>query len=355
MKRTIILATLLSIAACTHATDWLTEYFESTFSDPFDLNGHSITFTPAGTDNYTISSEPITQLPVDVSQEQSVTYYNLTDDTAERESLRAGFYVSFFGTRYNALRIGSNGYITFNESDQTYTASLNNHYDTLRIALFYRDLNPATGGTISLALASNPDRVVVTYEDVPAYGTTSLVCTAQCELFVNEETIRLSWIDCNNMSSTIVGLSAAQGYDETTFSETDFSAYLVASGDVDEDGLPDWWEELHFDSAAACHPTNDFDLDGFSNEMEYIANTDPTDEDSHFQIQSAYLTGAAAPEFVLNWNCQTGRTYSVLWSANPSTGFTPVNTTGITHPQSSFSAPVTGQQGFYKVEVHMTE
>jgi hypothetical protein len=362
MKKLILMAgAALMVNMSAQATDWLTEYFYGNF----DLNGVSLTFTPDGTDNYTVSAETITELPVDLlagTSDIGLVDYVIFSSTWEPHSLTIpnGGRFTFFGEQYSTVWLSGRGVINFGTQDRWLYPSLSDHYLYPGISLFFQYLNP-TEGKISYVRTANPDRFVITFEDVPGYytGDTEKTCTAQCEMYLADGTIKLSWIDCAEDFSynyTYVGLSAGQG--EGGFIPTDFSALLgpvVPPNDADEDNIPDTWETAHFGSYTNCTAGDDSDLDGFSNYNEYIANTDPTDEDSHFQIQSAYLTGAAAPEFVLNWNCQTGRTYSVLWSANPSTGFTPVNTTGITHPQSSFSAPVTGQQGFYKVEVHMTE
>ncbi len=46
--------------------------------------------------------------------------------------------------------------------------------------------------------------------------------------------------------------------------------------DTDADGIPDWWETLHFSSLDA---DSDSDGDGISNYDEYLANTDPNNSD----------------------------------------------------------------------------
>jgi hypothetical protein len=49
--------------------------------------------------------------------------------------------------------------------------------------------------------------------------------------------------------------------------------------DADGDGLPDWWEEHYFGSLGVVDdPNGDYDGDGLSNEDEYEAGTDPTNE-----------------------------------------------------------------------------
>jgi len=51
--------------------------------------------------------------------------------------------------------------------------------------------------------------------------------------------------------------------------------------DVDDDGLPDGWEELYFDNIELAGPGDDPDGDLFSNSKEYEMGTDPNDAESY--------------------------------------------------------------------------
>jgi hypothetical protein len=55
---------------------------------------------------------------------------------------------------------------------------------------------------------------------------------------------------------------------------------LQTPEDTDGDGLPDSWEWEHFNGLVQG-PNNDFDNDGYSNEEEYLADTDPDDDGNH--------------------------------------------------------------------------
>lgn len=50
--------------------------------------------------------------------------------------------------------------------------------------------------------------------------------------------------------------------------------------DSDQDGLPDGWEQQYFGNLSQG-PNDDFDGDGFSNQLEYEEGTDPTDKTDH--------------------------------------------------------------------------
>ena len=71
-------------------------------------------------------------------------------------------------------------------------------------------------------------------------------------------------------------------------------------GDIDADGLPDWWESLHFGGPTNAVPSGDPDIDTLDNLGEYWANTDPHDGDSSLAIVEAtpYGTNYLAHEFL---------------------------------------------------------
>lgn len=72
--------------------------------------------------------------------------------------------------------------------------------------------------------------------------------------------------------------------------------------DSDEDGLPDWWEMEYWTSLEESGNEDDPDEDGYLNEDEYYAGTDPTDADSHPWDVSGLVTYTGA---------QTGTVYVV--------------------------------------------
>jgi hypothetical protein len=60
-------------------------------------------------------------------------------------------------------------------------------------------------------------------------------------------------------------------------SQEEMTALAEESGDTDEDGLPDDWELFHFETLA-FDGDDDPDNDGFNNRIEFLAGTDPDDE-----------------------------------------------------------------------------
>ena len=88
---------------------------------------------------------------------------------------------------------------------------------------------------------------------------------------------------------------------------------VVGDPDTDGDGIPDWWEELHFGG-----PTNAVASALAANNVNtlleaYIADINPTNPASFFVIED--LSPAVIGN-VLQWNAVSGRVYRVYWSTN---------------------------------------
>jgi hypothetical protein len=78
--------------------------------------------------------------------------------------------------------------------------------------------------------------------------------------------------------------------------------------DLDNDGMPDWWEQQYFGGHA--NPDADPDGDGLSNLSEYLAGTGPTNNASSFVV-------SAVSGFTITWSTVTGKTYKVLYADAP--------------------------------------
>ena len=59
---------------------------------------------------------------------------------------------------------------------------------------------------------------------------------------------------------------------------------VITDYDTDHDFLPDWWENQYSSSPTTMDAQADDDGDGFSNYKEWMADTDPTNAGSHFQL-----------------------------------------------------------------------
>jgi hypothetical protein len=80
------------------------------------------------------------------------------------------------------------------------------------------------------------------------------------------------------------------------------------NADLDNDRMPDWWEQQYFGGHA--DPDADADGDGLSNRSEYLAGTVPTNSASSFVF--AAVSGPA-----ITWSTVPGKTYKVLYADTP--------------------------------------
>jgi hypothetical protein len=195
-------------------TTYLTEQFTSG-TDAFDLSYTSVTFTPTSDGlNYGASLQEISSFPTDPAGGKSLA---LGDDDSIAVNLSGSATVSIYGNSYSTFYVGSNGYITFTEPDIAYSATLSNHFDTKRISALFTDLNPSAAGLVSWKQLA--DRVAITWQDVPAYGSSSSN-TFQVVMYFDGR-LQISWLAVA-VQSCIVGLSDGLGIPED-FEETDFS------------------------------------------------------------------------------------------------------------------------------------
>ena len=151
--------------------------------EAFDLAGQSVTFTPKPGGGYTIGIAGGTINP------NLGTNLGLGND-ASTGPLALGFTFPFFGTSYTSLFVNSNGYVTFGTASTFINFNSGSDLSTVldgmaesfpRIAGLWNDLNPsASGGVFFNALA---DRVLITWNAVPRFGTPGSSNTFQIALF----------------------------------------------------------------------------------------------------------------------------------------------------------------------------
>ena len=114
--------------------------------------------------------------------------------------------------------------------------------------------------------------------------------------------------------------------------------------DGNGNGIPDWWERVHFGGLGIACPTCDFDRDGATDLQEYVAGTDPADTNSVFKVISARPMSNRSYE--IRWSSVAGKSYAIEKSTGLKAGFyelvtdvsatPPVNTyTDVNPPGSS--------------------
>jgi subtilisin family serine protease len=222
---------IIPVTMTVEEVDYFTEAFS--FEYPFDpqdpnrndLANQTLTLVPDGSGNYyRACRSEATRFPVDPADGTIVL---LRDDDYKQINL-GGEHVDFYGTSYDTIYIGSNGYITFVSGDTSYLENFENHFALPRISALFDDLDPSAGGTISYEQAG--DRVVVTFQNVPETGLTS-TNSFQIELFTNGK-IRITWLGIA-AGDGLAGLSEGFGLPQY-FVESNLSGYGL-SDDIDND------------------------------------------------------------------------------------------------------------------------
>jgi subtilisin family serine protease len=206
-----------SITLTVKPPDCFTESFDVGEND---LDFLSLTFSPDGSvAYYEACRNRIYEFPTDPN---GGTYVPLWDDDFVEVVLSDGAEVLFYGQNYDRFYIGSNGYITFGDGDNEFSASLQNHFNKPRISALFTDLTPPDNQCISYKQLD--DRVVVTYEEVPLFGDKTATNSFQIEVFFVDGTVCIS---CLKLAATasVAGLSEGKGLPPVFFVESNLTNY----------------------------------------------------------------------------------------------------------------------------------
>ncbi|MBK9127293.1 MAG: S8 family serine peptidase [Phycisphaerales bacterium] len=277
--------------------DFFTEQFVA--GDENDLDYISLIWTLSGTyDFYDLCNDtPITQLPNDPN-EGLVFSSPHTDDSFRTITLTGGAQVQLYGVSYPQVHVGSNGYLTFTAGDSTLTETLAAHFNRPRISALFDDLNPTQGGRVTYQQL--PDRLVVSFVNVPEHNVTGSVNTFQYELFYNGE-IRIHYL-LVSAADGIAGLSAGNGL-SPDFYESNLNTYGGCAPGFTLTATPA--------SATLCAPTNSLHtiavgiVEGFTDPVTLTAMNVPAGINASFSVNPVIpgnssaltfdVTGAVAP------------------------------------------------------------
>jgi hypothetical protein len=137
-------------------------------------------------------------------------------------------------------------------------------------------------------------------------------------------------------------------------------AIFSASDDLNQDGIPDWWEMQIVNASAATNgpihtiwdvrPTDDFDGDGASNYAEYLAGTSPVDPASVFMMSAQAPAGGGTMN--IQWTSAAGKIYTLYKSTDLKAGFSVFkDNIAATPPVNSEGDATTSGSAFYIVRV----
>ncbi len=172
----------------------------------------------AGLQYLTKSIEPQTAF------ENPITNWNATDDDSLQVAL--GFDFLFNGNTYTQLWINSNGMLSFNSSNTTWTNSqLSFTTEPQSIYPYWDDLNPANGGSITYGTVGfgDTEHFVVSWNSIPHYPSNGSY-SFQVVLYKNGD-IRFRY----DSASDVDGSSATIGVQENTsnFDQHLFDAQIL--------------------------------------------------------------------------------------------------------------------------------
>jgi len=353
MKNKLFICVLISLYLMPlsgYAIDLFTEYFSS----GFDMDGHSVTFTPDESESgYSADVLLITELPTEVSVDSKLI---VGHDDFKPINITDGKSVPFYGTNYTAFYIGSNGYITFGSGDGSYGGNPSSHFSQPRISGLGQHLIPNTSAIAGIYGVQENDRIVITFSNQRRYGVTGSSNTFQIEMFFDGR-IRISWLGIDDEPFyTVIGLSAGIDIPPDSYL-SDFTDYAV---DLDLDGLPDSWERDYFGHRDNCIPDVDWDGDGYNNLAEYTVDTDPINPSSKgFRFEQEALPEVSGESrLVFNWTALEGREYTIRCADSLIfDDFSEVLQSGIAYPVNAYTTTVDQAKSscFFKVDVQLAD
>lgn len=236
-----------------HAGAAMADAFTESFSGESDLAFRSIRFSPDGSaDFYEACTETIEEFPVSTSGATEVT---LAPNGFSK--IQPGFGIEFFGTRYDTVYIGANGYVTLGFGDVASSGTPANHFNLPRVSGFYTDLNPTLGGTISWKVVNT--KLVITFRNVPIEGDVTQKVNFQVELYSSGGVI-VSWLTLPAVPM-LAGISQGSGV-PGGFANSDLSAYNACESACLNAivGAADQLEDI-YSSPPLNFPVDEMDLD----------------------------------------------------------------------------------------------
>ncbi len=120
--------------------------------------------------------------------------------------------------------------------------------------------------------------------------------------------------------------------------------------DTNQNGLPDYWEELYFGGPTKADPAADDDGDGMTNVQEFLAGTNPLDANSVLRIDSILRTPGGLE---IQFPSVSGKTYRIEYSSDLQTwAALPTNIPGTGGAiRLSIADPSSASWMFYRLEL----
>lgn len=134
--------------------------------------------------------------------------------------------------------------------------------------------------------------------------------------------------------------------------ETWATNVMNPTGDLDGDGIPNYWEQ-QYGTTTGLTVSADNDGDDFTNFEEYLADTDPTNAASFFEmsgfmasaVQTVYFTGSTARQYQVFYTTNDLAATNVVWIAAHT------NKIAGTGVNSAITVTNTQEKAFYRLRV----
>ncbi len=184
--------------------------------------------------------------------------------------------------------------------------------------------NPAAPSLVNTSVAQGP------VYDVAVSGTLATLATGGNGAVTMDITAPLTPVATRSFGPLVRAMRlAAQGVLAVTAEDEAGLAILSHAADIDQDGLPDAWEQQIITASVAANgpirsiwdvrPNDDFDVDGASNLAEYLAGTSPIDPASVFVL--AVQGSADGAAITLRWHSIPGKIYTIYKTTDLAAGF----------------------------------
>ncbi len=212
-------------------TDWLTQYFSNGQLDTtFDLAGKKLTFTPdanaPASGPYRVTLSDASGYPTattgHVSLESQSTHALTGSNSSGYWTVTSGFPVRFFGTTYNTLYIGVDGWLRFSGPSTGQIYGIYEHFIYKQIAAFFTNLDASPSGAdifLGRVTTSGQERTVITWNGLWLQGQSSNPAANQVSVQLecwDNGTITLTWTAVGSAltastNNTLVGLANGSG------------------------------------------------------------------------------------------------------------------------------------------------
>lgn len=249
------------------------------------------------------------------------------------------FTVNFYGTEYSSFRVNPNGWIGFGDDDDAWSNTSLPSSSAPRPAIFpfWDDLFPVSNGGSGLVYYhTDGDRLIVMFEEVRSWSSSSSTFTFEMILYANG-TIKFQYLDMNDTSeSATIGIQNSAG--NTALQMVYNSAYVEDNLAIIIYETVDWLSVSPTTGSIENGAHQDINIDVQSSELDlgeylctlFISTNDPENSIVEIPVDLlvsdmildppqnvvAIVTDESNSRLTLTWNTVTGATHYNIYAAD---------------------------------------